>query len=42
MPSLINELIFDEVKSIVDEGDSLLLIDQPASRPMKASPCVVN
>ena len=27
MPSLINELIFEEVKSIVDEGDSLLLID---------------
>ena len=27
MPSLINELIFDEVKSIVDESESLLLID---------------
>jgi len=27
MPSLINELLFDEVKSIVDEGHSVLIID---------------
>lgn len=27
MPSLINELIFDEVKGILDDGDSVIVID---------------
>lgn len=27
MPSLINELLFDEVKTLVDEGNALLIID---------------